>query len=61
MRSRGEVGTIRHDHSIAKALNRGDDFEEGEQEDFLEENRSLDCTTSKFVILKYENVDADFL
>jgi hypothetical protein len=36
-----QVGTIRHDHSIAKALNRGDDFEEGEQEDFLEDHGFL--------------------
>jgi hypothetical protein len=36
-----QVGTIRHDHSISKALNRGEDFEEGEQMDFLEDHGFL--------------------
>ena len=30
------VETVRHDHSIARALNRGDDIAEGEQKSFIE-------------------------
>ena len=32
---RWQDGYVRHDHSIARALNRGRDFPEGDQTDFL--------------------------
>ena len=31
-------GHVRHDHSVAKALNRGGDIPEGDQADFLEDH-----------------------
>lgn len=34
-------GVVRHDHSLARALNRGQDYGEGEQEDFLEDHGFL--------------------
>lgn len=34
-------GVVRHDHSLARALNRGDDYGEGEQVDFLEDHGFL--------------------
>lgn len=36
----GEV-TVRHDHSLSRALNRGFDFEEGDQSEFLEDHGFL--------------------
>ena len=33
--------TVHHDHSLRKALNRGSDFEEGEQADFVEDHGFL--------------------
>ena len=35
---RWQDGYVRHDHSIARALNRGRDFPEGDQTDFLEDH-----------------------
>ena len=32
---------VRHDHSPARALNRGQDFDEGEQSEFLEDHGFL--------------------
>ena len=38
VRARDGVETVRHDHSIARALNRGDDIAEGEQTSFIEDH-----------------------
>ena len=37
-RLRLQGGHVRHDHSVAKALNRGGDIPEGDQADFLEDH-----------------------
>jgi len=39
-------GVVRHDHSVARALNRGFDYAEGDQEDFLEDHGFLIETAS---------------
>lgn len=33
--------TVHHDHSLRRALNRGNDFKEGEQSDFVEDHGFL--------------------
>ena len=35
------MGKVRHDHSPARALNRGQDFDEGVQSEFLEDHGFL--------------------
>ena len=39
-------GTVRHDHSLRRALNRGFDLEEGDQADFLEDHGFLIKTSA---------------
>ena len=42
VKDESELGvTVHHDHSLRKALNRGKDFKEGEQADFIEDHGFL--------------------
>ena len=42
MKDDSDLGiTVHHDHSLRKALNRGKDFKEGEQADFIEDHGFL--------------------